>query len=59
MDTGAAFADSAPVFNETPDPTMHTAPARHDTKAWKAQVWIAFGSAGTSPSSRGGSPVVT
>ena len=43
IDTGAAFDDSAPVFNETPDPTMHSAPARHDTKAWKAQVWISFG----------------
>jgi hypothetical protein len=45
MDTDVAFDDSGPVFNETPDPTMHSAPVRHDTKAWKAQVWIAFGSA--------------
>ena len=45
MDTAAVFDDSGPVFNETPDPTMHPAPARHDTKAWKAQVWISFAAA--------------
>ena len=45
MDTEVTFDDSGAVFNETPDPTMHPAPARHDTKAWKAQVWLSFGSA--------------
>jgi hypothetical protein len=34
-----------PVFNPSTDLSMHTAPMRRDTKAWKAQVWISFGSA--------------
>ena len=35
-----------PVFNNDV-PHMHTVPIRHDTKAWKAQVWISFATAGT------------
>ena len=33
-----------PVFNNRSD-YMHT--TRHDTKAWKAQVWVSFGTAVT------------
>jgi hypothetical protein len=35
------------VFNHHPIRTMHTASVRHDTRAWKAQVWISFGTAVT------------
>ena len=32
------------MFNDLPR-DMHTPSIRHDTKAWKAQVWISFGTA--------------
>jgi hypothetical protein len=32
------------MFN-TLESAMHHAPVRHDTRAWKAQVWISFGAA--------------
>lgn len=32
------------MFNH-PDSSMHPTAIRHDTKAWKAQVWISFGTA--------------
>ena len=34
----------AAMFNDLPR-DMHTPSIRHDTKAWKAQVWISFGTA--------------
>jgi hypothetical protein len=34
------------MFNDVPR-TMHPSPIRHDTKAWKAQVWISFATAVT------------
>jgi hypothetical protein len=34
------------VFNFYPA-AMHTATLRQDTKAWKAQVWVSFGTAAT------------
>ena len=34
------------MFND-PARDMHPTPIRHDTKAWKAQVWISFGAAVT------------
>jgi hypothetical protein len=36
----------AAMFNDLPR-DMHTPSIRHDTKAWKAQVWISFGTAVT------------
>jgi hypothetical protein len=36
----------AAMFNDLPH-AMHTPSIRHDTKAWKAQVWISFGTAVT------------
>jgi hypothetical protein len=32
------------MFNH-PERSMHPTAIRHDTKAWKAQVWISFGTA--------------
>jgi hypothetical protein len=46
MDTEPGFRDDGAVFNQTDETLMHPAP-RHDTKAWKAQVWISFGAAVT------------
>ena len=31
------------MFNDRHDDTMHVATIRHDTRAWKAQVWLSFG----------------
>ena len=36
----------AAMFNDSAPP-MHPNPIRHDTKAWKAQVWISFAAAVT------------
>jgi hypothetical protein len=44
MDTRRPGAQDAPMFNPTPT-AMH--PIRHDTKAWKLQVWISFAAAVT------------
>ncbi len=43
MDTETVGAHSGAVFNDDPL-TMHTIP-RPDTKAWKLQVWLSFGTA--------------
>ena len=43
MDTGRVAAHSRTVFNKTRI-AMHTTP-RPDTKAWKLQVWVSFGTA--------------
>ena len=42
MDTFLAFAETGAVFNPT-FTAMQT--LRHDTKAWKLQVWASFGTA--------------
>jgi hypothetical protein len=48
IDTAARGNEHAPVFNNRPkDDTMQTTPIRHDTKAWKLQVWVSFGLAAT------------
>ena len=44
MDTKPPFEDDGVMFNPTPT-LMHT--IRHDTKAWKLQVWVSFGTAVT------------
>lgn len=44
MDTRWVLLDDRAVFNPT-TPDMHT--IRHDTKAWKLQVWVSFASAAT------------
>ena len=31
------------MFNDRHDDTMHIVTIRHDTRAWKAQVWLSFG----------------
>jgi hypothetical protein len=44
IDTAARADEHAAVFNNRPkDDTMQTTPIRHDTKAWKLQVWVSFG----------------
>ena len=42
MDTLGPKSEHGAVFNETAHDMSTT---RHDTKAWKAQVWISFGAA--------------
>ena len=42
IDTATRSGDDGPVFHFNPT-LMHT--PRHDTKAWKAQVWISFATA--------------
>ena len=39
-------AHSRAVFKPSPN-AMHITPTRHDSKAWKLQVWISFGAAAT------------
>ena len=44
MDTRCPGADDGAVFNLRPT-DMHT--VRHDTRAWKTQVWVSFATAAT------------
>jgi len=44
MDTAEAIREDADLFNHRVS-SMHT--ARHDTPAWKAQVWASFATAAT------------
>ena len=44
MDTAGRFEDDGAVFHNNHDDMSSL---RHDTKAWKAQVWISFGTAAT------------
>ncbi len=44
MDTKRVIRDDGVLFNPTP-PAMH--PIRHDTRAWKLQVWVSFATAAT------------
>ena len=44
IDTVRRTAEDAAVFNESrKDDPMQATTTRHDTKAWKLQVWISFG----------------
>jgi hypothetical protein len=41
-------AEDSSVFNQqTEEEFMHSTPIRHDTRAWKLQVWVSFGLAVT------------
>ncbi len=44
MDTGCQTAEDGAVFNKT---LIAMQTVHHDTKAWKLQVWVSFGTAST------------
>ena len=43
MDTGRPGLHDAATINTRKGNSMNSPAIRHDTKAWKAQVWISFG----------------